>query len=554
MAWLCAVVALVAWRAPATRAEEPPSSPVEAASPCPGIELELPSDEVLEGCGAVVGAIAIRVDDVFDTSLPEEDRWLFRLANRLHPRTREWVVRQQLLFREGEPYRGRLLVESERLLRANRYFYDAWVQPTRVHDGLVDVEVAVRDVWTLTAGAGASRSGGENSYRLEIEDTNFLGTGKDLTLEWQSTVDRDWTLLRYRDFNLAGSRARLEAWYATYSDGHLRDLVLERPFFALDERWSIAVRARREVSVDDLYWRGEVSDSFGHREELAEVSGGLSRGLREGRAWRWLGGLTYRRDRFTVAAEDPDATLPLDRELAYPWVGVERVEDAFVTAHDLDQIVRTEDLQFGTWLRLKLGWTTTLVGSEPNHAIIDATLRRGLDLGPDRLLFLEGHAAGRWASSGGEDAVVGGSARHYWRDLGRHLLFVGLQADAAHDLDRDRQLLLGGDNGLRGYPLRFQDGDRRLLLTVEQRFYTDRQILRLAHLGGAVFVDVGRSWFDEGPSEPGGGWLADIGLGLRLGLSRSGRGTMLHVDVAYPLKRSPDVPGVQLLISTKESF
>ena len=40
-------------------------------------------------------------------------------------------------------------------------------------------------------------------------------------------------------------------------------------------------------------------------------------------------------------------------------------------------------------------------------------------------------------------------------------------------LDPDMQLLIGGDNGLRGYPLRYEAGTSRALLTVEQRFYTD---------------------------------------------------------------------------------
>ena len=76
------------------------------------------------------------------------------------------------------------------------------------------------------------------------------------------------------------------------------------------------------------------------------------------------------------------------------------------------------------------------------------------------------------------------------------------------DLDRDNQLLLGGDNGLRGYPLRFQTGDRRFLLTLEQRFYHPRQFLRLFYAGAAVFFDAGRAWED---GVPGDGMLYDAG-------------------------------------------
>ena len=32
---------------------------------------------------------------------------------------------------------------------------------------------------------------------------------------------------------------------------------------------------------------------------------------------------------------------------------------------------------------------------------------------------------------------------------------------------------LGGDTGLRGYPLRYQNGNQRALFTVEERLYTN---------------------------------------------------------------------------------
>ncbi len=59
-------------------------------------------------------------------------------------------------------------------------------------------------------------------------------------------------------------------------------------------------------------------------------------------------------------------------------------------------------------------------------------------------------------------------------------------------IDPENQVLLGGDNGLRGYPLRYQAGERRAILNVEQRFFTDWYPWRLFRVGYAVFVDVGR--------------------------------------------------------------
>jgi hemolysin activation/secretion protein len=121
----------------------------------------------------------------------------------------------------------------------------------------------------------------------------------------------------------------------------------------------------------------------------------------------------------------------------------------------------------------------------------------------------------------------------------------------ARNLDPEKQILLGGDSGLRGYPLRYQDGDARLLFTVEQRFFTDYYPFRLLHVGGAVFFDAGRTW-GGGASQLG--LLRDVGLGLRLSSSRSGLGNVIHIDLAFPLDGDPSIKSAQWLVTTKASF
>ncbi|HEY4574632.1 MAG TPA: hypothetical protein VIJ26_11725, partial [Thermoanaerobaculia bacterium] len=48
--------------------------------------------------------------------------------------------------------------------------------------------------------------------------------------------------------------------------------------------------------------------------------------------------------------------------------------------------------------------------------------------------------------------------------------------------------------------------------------------------------------------------LKDIGLGLRIASSRSSRGAVLHLDVAFPLDRSNSIQSVQWLVSTGDTF
>ena len=152
------------------------------------------------------------------------------------------------------------------------------------------------------------------------------------------------------------------------------------------------------------------------------------------------------------------------------------------------------------------------------------------------------------------DAILDGAIRYYVRQSKRRLFFTTLQASTGSNLDLDNQILLGGDNGLRGYPLRYQTGTSRALLTVEQRYFTDWYPFRLFRVGAAAFVDVGRTWGETPVGEPSLGLLKDIGIGLRIGNTRSGLGNMIHIDLAMPLDGDSSIDKLQINVETKERF
>jgi hypothetical protein len=526
-----------------------------AQAPSPAANEALPPDAALEGEGAVIGDVVLRVGDVFDPEDPKEDHFLFRLANKLHRNTRDQVIEQQLLFKPGDQYSRRVLDESERLLRKNRYLYDVKIRPIRYGDGRVDLEVVTRDVWTLNVGGGLGRSGGTTSTHLQLQDTNFLGTGKSLTLERQGNVDRTTSLFRYDDPAILGSRVRMGAQYESNSDGGYRSLEIGRPFFALDTRWSAFLTASSGDQVDSLYELGHATERFHHSHDLFQIQGGLSKGLVDGWTNRWSGGFTFLRDQFEGAEGfDAPALLPEDRTLAFPWIAWDALEDKFDQARDLDQIERTEDFHLGSRLHARLGWSSPAFGGDRNEAVFEGSAGTGFHFTQAQTLLLSTDLTGRWGSGGAENALLQGSARYYWRDFGEHLFFATLEGEVAHQLDRDNQLLLGGDSGLRGYPLRYQDGDRKVLLTLEQRFYTDYYPFHLVHVGGAVFFDVGRTWAGESAAAPNLGWLRDLGVGLRLSSSRSGLGNVIHLDLAFPLDGDGSIQSMQWLVRTKSSF
>lgn len=518
---------------------------------------DVPAPEHLEGQGARVGVIHIEVEDVFDPDKPGESALPYRLANQLHPRTRAEVIRSQLLFQESEPYSHQRVAETERLLRSRAYLYDAWIEPTCYHplDQTVDLKVRVRDVWSLNPGFSFNRKGGANNAGFGIEDQDFLGRGESVSVEWGRDVDRDTLILEYTDPQILGSWWRGRVAYSDNSDGSLADFQLGRPFYSLDTRWSAGTRVLAGDRIDSRYQRGKVLDTFAESTDRFEVYGGRSEGLSGGWARRRLAGIRYERSEFAeVSDAAPVAALPEDRKLVYPWVGLEWIEDDFVTARNQDQLVRTEDLQFGRSLRTELGLAAPVWGADRTAAMFALEGHAGRRFGPSRSLFVTGNLGGRWESDGLRDALLEGEARFYQRQGPHALFFASGRGTVVGNPDLDHQLLLGGDNGLRGYPLRYQSGSQSVLFTVEDRFYTDWYPFRLFHIGAAVFADAGRTWGRDVAGEAPLGWLADAGVGLRIGNARSGLGNVLHVDLAVPLVRQPGIDAVQILVETRHSF
>jgi hypothetical protein len=516
---------------------------------------EILDDALLEENGARIGEVTIKIADVFDESDPTEDRKLFRLVNRLHPRTKEWVIREQLLFAPGEPYSERLLEESERLLRTRPYLYDVDIRPVRYESGVVDVEVDTQDVWTLNGGVSFTRAGGENDISFKLKDDNFLGFGRKVGVNHSKDVDRTSTELTFLDTNLRGSRTEIEVKLATNSDGDRQLLHLRQPFYALDTRRAKGITALLEDRVDPIFDLGEVTREFRHEIDFFEPWWGVSTGLREGSVRRWKFGFTYSSDIFSQApGQQEEVLLPPDRTLSYPWVDVEYIQDRFVEARDLNRIARTEDINLGTRLQARVGWSSTSFGADEDLAVMGFNGGTGFRPSERTLLFTSMNGGARWGHGDFETIVVGGSARFFWRNLGRHALFVEGSAAVVEDLDPEKQLLLGGDSGLRGYPLRYQSGDRRFLLTVEQRFFTNFELFKLANLGGAVFFDVGRAWFHNNGMEEDLGVLKDVGFGLRVSSSRSSGQSVFHIDVAFPLDGDDSIDDVQFVVKTRESF
>lgn len=542
--WRSCCCAATAWFALSAAAQEPSQ------------HEPLPTFAELEAAGAVIGDIDVVTDDIFDESDPRENNILYRFANTLHIVTRPGVVRRSLLFHSGEPVSLRLIEETERLLRGRDYINDVRIRPVAVRGNVVDIEVRTRDSWTLQPGASFSREGGSNSEGFTISEQNLFGTGIELGVSEVSDVDRSGTEVNFDHDHAFGGWTSIKTLYADYDDGDRVDAAIARPFYALDTRWAASLSVRRFEQVDSLYNGGDIVGRYRHAQDSLVAYGGWSRGLVGRWVNRYSAGITHQDDDYSFDPSlSPPAAPPSDDRLTGPFVRWELLEDDFQKLSNRERIQRPEYFAMGFNSKVQLGRALSSLGSTRTPWTYSLEVTDGFRLFGRHDLLVAFEASGQQDEGRGEHEQVGGEARYYAPQSARALFYFGMAGAYTPSDDPEDQLLLGGDNGLRGYPLRYQIGNRSVVFTAEERIYTDWYPFRLFRIGGAVYIDVGRAWGGSAEPAPDPGWLANVGFGLRVISDRSSYGKVYHIDLAFPINRNdPNIDDVQFLIKSRVNF
>ncbi len=128
--------------------------------------------EVLQG--KIIREIRVDQVNVFDETNPDENKFIYRLLNKLHITTREKVIRSQLLFKSGDKINYKSMEETARNLRTRKYLTNAHVFPEKVCGDEVDVLVITQDAWALEPQVSFGRKSSDNESGFAISDDNVL--------------------------------------------------------------------------------------------------------------------------------------------------------------------------------------------------------------------------------------------------------------------------------------------------------------------------------------------------------------------------------------------
>ncbi len=210
-----------------------------------------------------------------------------RAATRFHATTKDWVLRNHLFVKEGQPLSAYQVADNERFLRTLSFIQDVRILPAPVGTGSslsdsVDLVVVSKDVFSL---GGDIPSASIQGIGLRGYDANFLGMGQRL----QGTIVYDKTRSPQTGFDLSISRSSLGGSFINggvgfssintgtslgYEDESAGYLRLSLPLISPDARYAGGLELSINGSKNDF--RKPESLFYNYRYGIADVWGGIN--------------------------------------------------------------------------------------------------------------------------------------------------------------------------------------------------------------------------------------------------------------------------------------
>ena len=361
------------------------------------------------------------------------------------------------------------------------------------------------------------------------------------------------------DRRLFGTYQQLTLGVFDRSDGYRTVGFYGRPFRSLVEPYAWNVDTDFFDLVGRLFKGGD--ESFIYREKHQAVTAGatIAYGDPTDRVNRLSFGYDYLAAYFEQADDkdfedadvDPDsvsrdpALLPTDRKFSGPFVALQSINPEFVSMNFLDRFDRVEDFNLGNEFYARFTYAAEAFSSTKDTILFNISDADGYRFSPTAFGRGKVSISSRADREGVSNTLFQADARYYnvfgakyWGRtyLGKYTFVGSLSLDFADDLDKDKQLLLGASNGLRGYEDRAFDGDQQILLNLEQRVHIAEDLYKLISVGAAAFIDVGGASYDGWGDVLSDELRSDVGFGLRLGFPRSSGGSVIRIDLAVPLR------------------
>ncbi|NIG56156.1 hypothetical protein [Chitinophaga sp. Cy-1792] len=428
-------------------------------------------------------------DTTFTTSMK-----LLKFANRLHYDSKEWMIRQNLFFREDQRLKPFDMADNERYLRSRPFIQDAriYVIPGDPMSDSVDIEVITKDVFEY--GVDVSQVSASD-IAARFYNNNLLGAGQGVAIgfNWRNNYSPVWnTEFRYSKSNIGGSFVDFAAGYSTLNNTNQLDSnVYEGSYYISFNRPQYRNSAKIVGGLT-------VANNFSIN--IHGYSDSLYRDYRYFIFDAWLGynfinnydhnGRSGRKPNVAVLARHynldfqrrPDQLEykedPVYNNHRYYILELQAYRLDYFKAHYFFGFGRTEDIPLGYNVNVATGWETW----KDRRRIYSGTEWQKFWLTKHQGLFNTTVGIGTfWQNSKPEDAVIHARIEYYSKLLkilkGRFRQFIITDYLNSPNPFFYKPLNINMENGIWGFRGTTLNGYQRLNFSSETVYYSPLKIL-----------------------------------------------------------------------------
>lgn len=454
-------------------------------------------------------------------------------------RTKDHVIRQELLLEEGDVYIQDDELESERILRRKPYLGSAEIIATRdPNTNLIFIEVEVTDLWSFFPALDVPVfSKDKTGFLVALSDSNVFGSGDSGRLRYEQIREegeepRHLISGLYRVFRLFDSHWEFDGVYTQKREGISWDASLKRPLYSLQTRWSAEFTASEAIDERRWYEQGVKTAVFerSSQSESGQIIRSFGDRRRQTQIALWL---VSERASFKEIEKEPSSAVDFqDRNTKMVGLSLGHRKVNFIRTRFLNKMGRVEDIGVGYGYGVSIGRASPFYGSDRRETSVSLFLNASQAYRD--LLFANGRAGvtTRFVEHEEEDSVFEASIKAVRKNLFLgQTLAARISTNMQFGLEGEQQVFLDGNSGIRGYDPRQFSGTKRIRLNLESRTILLEHPLIV--VGSAIFADVGYIW--EGDAFDVGTPKRSVGVGLRLGLPKLSGSRVYRADLAYPL-------------------
>lgn len=525
--------------------------------------------------GRTIGAIHVVTLPV----LGDEVGFL-RIANALHAESRPAVIRRELVFGPGEPWDPDRIEESVRRLRDPLTTSVAVVVAVAPVDGAadrVDALVVTRDVWSLRTNYNGELQDGTFTFlQISLSENNFLGRRKLAALAFrmdQATftlgplfVDKN-AFGHHYDVRLSGG----PLWNrdSREVEGSQSTVAVSRPLWSLATKWGAYLEWNHRFAIERRFLGAGVRTydapstpdddalpwAYRNRTWSIAASGVRAWGRAVKHRAKFGYDLASERPRVlddfagsAAARADFEAeVLPRSERSGRAWVGYEVFTPRYRDLRDVDTFDLAESQRFGPRAQVVVGAAPRWLGSDQSFATVALDGSYALAVGDDGAVTAAASASGRYDGGALIDRAVSSSLRLVAPRLGPLRVISEARVSGYFREESNRRFTVGGDAGLRGFPVGAFVGQRAAVWQTEVRTPSLRIALGM-RWGLVGFYDLA----GVGDTVATVDLHHDVGIGVR-SLTPQLSSEVFRVDLAVPLD-GRDRGAPRLILGYRQAF